>query len=99
MISVKEAQEMGKKIKEEEDKRHKKMAQIRDNELRKMGVDPKAKDNIKPKYDHPSMPDDGFATVLYIVGMVASLIFKDFWIPWIILTVVYEKFLTRHNND
>lgn len=99
MMSFEECQEMGRKIREEERKRNERMAKIRDDELRKIGIDSNVQKSIEPKYDHPSMPEDGFVTVLYIVGMVTSLLFKDFWIPWVILTIVYGKFITRHDND
>lgn len=99
MISFEEAQAMGKRIKEEQDRIQKMMDETRKAELRKQGIDPDSHKSVKPRYDHPSTPDDGFVTVLYIIGMVASLIFKDFWIAWIMLTVAYSKFITRHDND
>ena len=99
MMSFKEAQAMGRRIKEEEKRIFEIRNNIRNEELRKMGVSHTAQKMVKPKYDHPSTPDDGFVTVLYIVGMVASLMFKEFWIPWILLTVGYTKFITRHDND
>ena len=99
MMSFEEAQAMGKRIREEEQRRFEMRKKIRDDELRKMGINPDVNKFIKPKYDHPSTPDDGFVTVLYVIGMVGSLIFKDFWIVWILLTIGYGKFITRHDND
>ena len=53
----------------------------------------------RPKYDHPSTPDDGFVIILYIVCMVASMIFKDFLMIWAVLTIAFVKFITRHKED
>ena len=99
MISLEECQAIGEKNREEERKRNENMAKIRNDELRRLGVNVDAQPSVKPQYDHPSMPEDGFVTVLYIVGMIASLIFKDFWIPWLILTAGYGKFISRRDND
>lgn len=103
MMSFEECQEWGRRMREEKENLRKRQEEIHRNELIKQGIDP---DTIKPtpqrkphEYDHPSTPDDGLVTVLYIVGMIASLIFNDFWIPWFILTIVYGKFITRHDND
>ena len=99
MISFEEAQAMGKRIREEQERIRHKLDETRKSELREQGIDPDAWGPVKPRHDHPSTPDDGFVTILYIIGMIGSLIFKDFWIAWIILTILYSKFITRHNND
>lgn len=99
MMSFEEAQELGKRIRAEKEKRYKIMEQVHQEELRKMGINPDTQKFTKPKYDHPNTLEDEFVTVLYVIGMVGSLIFKDFWIPWFILTIVYGKFITRHDND
>ena len=99
MMSFEECQEWGRKRQREQEVLMKKQEQIHRNELIKLGINPDSQQSMKPKYDHPSTPDDGFVTVLYIIGMVASLIFKDFWILWIGLTIAYSKFITRHDND
>ena len=99
MVDFEECQEWGRQRQQEKEELRKRMTKIRDDELRKKGIDPDAYKNIKPKYDHPGTPDDGLVTVLYVAGMVGSLIFKDFWIPWLMLTIAYGKFVTRHDND
>ena len=99
MMSFKEAQEMGRRIREDQERTKKMMEETRRAELRKQGIDLDAWKSVKPKYDHPGTPDDGFVTVIYILGMVGSLIFKDFWMAWIVLTIGYGKFITRHNKD
>ena len=99
MLSFEKYQEIGKKIRESEERRQERLEYIRKDELRKRGIDPDVRQPSKTRYDHPCTPDDGFVTILYIVGMVGSLIFKDFWMLWIALTVGYVKFITRHDRD
>lgn len=99
MMDFKECQEWGKRRRDEKENLRKRQEQIRKDELKKMGIDPNNQPSIKPKYDHPSMPEDGFITVLYVVGMIASMIFNDFWIAWIALTILYGNFISRHDND
>lgn len=99
MLSFEQYQEIGKQVRAEEAKIKAMQAKVREEELRKRGVNPNQQITEKPKYDHPCMPEDGFITVLYILAMIASLIFKQFWIAWIGLTIAYVKFITRHDND
>lgn len=99
MLSFKECQDIGAKVRAEEKKRNEYLANIRKEELRKNGVNVNVAQTPKPKYDNPSMPEDGLITVLYIICMIASLIFNDFWMIWIALTLAYSKFITRHDNN
>ena len=99
MMSFEECQELGRRRRQEKEELRKRQEQIHREELIKRGINLDVQQFTKPKYDHPSTPDDGFITVLYVIGMVASLIFKDFWIAWIGLTILYSKFITRHDND
>ena len=103
MMSFEECQEWGRRMRAEKEEFEKKQMEIRRNEFIKKGINPDSCNPIPQKkpweYDHPSTPNDGFVTFLYIVGMIGSLIFKDFWIPWIILSIAYGKFITRHDND
>jgi len=45
----------------------------------------------QPKYRSPNSIDPTAALILYIVVMVGGLIFKDWWIIWIVATVIYFK--------
>lgn len=99
MMSFEECQEMGRRIREEEQKRNRRMETIRKDQLIKRGISVDNKKTTKPKYDHPSTPDDGFVTFVYIAAMIGSLIFKSFWMIWIVLSVAYGMFITRHDND
>lgn len=50
-----------------------------------------------PKYmDKPGTMANGTALLFYIATMVGGCIFKDRYIIWIVATIVYVKFRTRH---
>jgi hypothetical protein len=72
---------------------------VRNNELKKTGIKLDDQKASEPKHEHVGMPEDGFVTLLYIAAMIASLIFKEFWLIWIALSAAYGKFITRHDND
>ena len=98
MMSFEECQEWGKRLTEEKKQRKELMIKIHEEELIKKGINPNIQTTQKPKYDHPGTPDDGFVILLYIIGMVVSLLFKEFWLMWIALTLAFVKFITRHEN-
>lgn len=87
--------EVDKKFKEKEEKRE----QERLEELAKQGIVP-PDPNTYPKkyYDHPNTMENSTATVLWIVVMLVGSIFKGNWVIWIIATVVWAKFITRHDR-
>lgn len=97
MMSFEEQQEYGRKMRAEQEAFKKRQEEIRLAELRKQGIDPASLEAAPEKWDHPCTPDDGFVTFIYIVGMIAVMIFKDFWIAWIMMTLGYVKFITRHD--
>ena len=99
MMSFEECQEWGRKMREEEEKRKTEIERIRQEELKKIGINPNTQKCSQPKYDHPCTPDDRFVTILYVIGMIGSLMFKQWYIAWFALTVWYGMFITRHDND
>lgn len=46
-------------------------------------------------YDKPGTMDEGLATVLYIIVMIAAIIFKDRLLIWIGASTVYFPFIFR----
>ena len=46
--------------------------------------------------DHPNSLEDSEATIVWIVVMIVSSIFKFGFIIWIIATIVWRKYITRH---
>ena len=99
MMSFEECQAWGKKRREEKAALEAKCAEIRKQEMIKQGINPDSQNTPAPKYEHPAMPGQVMMTILFIVGYIGSFIFKDWWIPWIILTVLLGKYLSRHDND
>jgi hypothetical protein len=90
-----------RKILDEVDKkfeeREKQRAQEREEELKKMGVEPvKAP---KKHIDHPNTMENSTATVLWIASLVVGSIFKRAWLIWVVSTLIWFKFITRHNSD
>ena len=48
--------------------------------------------------DHPDTMENSTATVLYILVMIGSLIFNDFLLMWIVASIIYFRFITRHKR-
>ena len=49
--------------------------------------------------DNPNTMENGTSTVLYIITMIVGSIFNDRWLIWIIATVMFIGFLTRHKRN
>ena len=82
-----------KEFKEKEEKR------VRDHleECKKKGiVPPDPKTYPKQRCDHPNTMEDSTATIVWIVVMIISLLFKGGWALCIIETIVWWKFITRY---
>lgn len=87
--------EVEKKSKEKEERRE----QERLKELADKGIVPPDPNSYPKKYcDHPNTIENSTATFFYIVVMLVGSIFKGNWVIWIIATVVWAKFITRHNK-
>lgn len=48
------------------------------------------------RYDHPNSLENDEATILWIVVMAIATIFKGNWIIWIVATIIWRKYITRH---
>ena len=46
--------------------------------------------------DHPNTLENGSATILYIIIMLAGSIFNDRMLIWVTATFIWLKFITRH---
>ena len=49
-------------------------------------------------HDHPNTMENGPATILYIFTMIGGAIFNDRWLIWIIATIIFIRFINRHNR-
>ena len=99
MLSFEEYQKMGRKAEEEKKARQEYLSNIHNEKLKTIGINPSLQNSNKPKYDHPSTPDDSLVTILYIAAMAVSMLFKGFVVLWIVLTLLYVNFISRHDND
>ena len=55
-------------------------------------------DTPEPYYDHPNTMENSTATILWIVVMIVGSIFKGNFAIWIIATIIWWKFITRHKK-
>lgn len=47
-------------------------------------------------YDHPNSLENDEATILWVIVMAVATIFKGNWIIWIIATIIWRRYITRH---
>ena len=98
MISFEECQKIGNKNREEEKKRKEKISAIRNERLRRDGINLNIQKNENPKYDSPYALENSGATVLWLVISIGALIFNGGWILSIIVTIIWFNYITRHMN-
>lgn len=48
------------------------------------------------RYDHPNSFENDEATILWLVVMAVGTIFRGNWIIWIVSTIIWRKYITRH---
>lgn len=46
--------------------------------------------------DHPNSLENDEATIIWVVVMAIATIFKGNWIIWIISTIIWRRYITRH---
>lgn len=47
-------------------------------------------------YDHPNSLENDEATIIWLVVMAIGTIFKGNWIIWIVATIIWRRYITRH---
>lgn len=103
MPSYKEMREILDKQNKERESFKKHLKELRRQELAKQGLTLIETNELEQKdfhgdCDSPYTMENSTATFLWIVVMVVGSIFKDNWIIWIIATVIWARFITRHNK-
>lgn len=99
MPTYEEMRELRKRREKEEDEFKRKREEMRLKELEAKGLKPFDTSQVPPKRcDHPNTIEDSSATILWIVAMIISLLFKGGWFLCIIETVVWLKFITRYKK-
>lgn len=53
-------------------------------------------ENPFANYDHPNSLENSEATIIWLIVMAVATIFKGNWIIWIIATIIWRKYITRH---
>lgn len=48
--------------------------------------------------DHPNSLENDEATILWLVVMAVATIFKGNWLIWIIATIIWRRYITRHKR-
>jgi hypothetical protein len=99
-LSPQDYREIFKCNKESIDEWHKKGLELRKQELAKKGIitQENKKDNFHGDCDHPNTMENGSATILYIIIMLGGTIFNDRLLIWILATIIFWKFITRHKK-
>lgn len=103
MLTLEDIRKAKEKYDKEDEDLKKRLQDIRKKELDEMGIKMTDENKIKPKpfhgdCDHPNTIENGTATFFYIIIMLVGAIFKGNWVIWIIATVIWAKFITRHNK-
>ena len=86
---------------EERDKEHnehiKKMNEKWDEiDNRKQAQRQPSQNNPFENCDHPNSLENDEATIIWIVVMAVGTIFKGNWIIWIVATIIWRRYITRH---
>lgn len=99
MPSYEEMRKILDKVDEEFKERDRKRAENRLKELEKMGLKPfDSSQHPKQRCDHPNTMEDSTATILWIVVMIISLLFKGGWVLCILETLIWFKFIARYSE-
>lgn len=99
MPTMEEMRKYTEKYKKEREEFNKHLEESRLKELEAKGIKPFDESQVPKKYcDHPNTMENGTATFFYIIAMLIGSIFKGNWVIWIIATVIWIKFITRHNE-
>ena len=48
--------------------------------------------------DHPNSLENDEATIIWIIVMAVGTIFKGNWIIWIVATIIWWRYITRHKK-
>lgn len=48
--------------------------------------------------DHPNSLENNEATIVWLVVMAVATIFKGNWLIWIVSTIIWRRYITRHKR-
>lgn len=99
MPTMEEMNEWREKWKKERTEFNKELEELRRKDWEIKGVKPFDTSNVPKKYhDHPNTMENGTATLFWIVAMIVGALFKGNWVIWIVATLIWFKFITRHDK-
>jgi hypothetical protein len=99
MPTYEEMKEWKEKYKKEREEINEKVEEIKQKDREGMGIKPFDESKIpKRRCDHPNTIENSTATVLWIAAMFIGSIFNDKWIIWVIVTIIWIKFITRYKK-
>lgn len=84
----KELNEFLEKIKKKDEKQERKKEQQKQNNAA----------TFFENCDHPNSLENDEATIIWIVVMAIATIFKGNWLIWIIATIIWRRYITRHKR-
>lgn len=61
-------------------------------------VSKSASQNPFENCDHPNSLENSEATILWIVAMAVGTLFRGNWIIWIVATIIWRRYITRHKR-
>lgn len=67
-----------------------------EHDAEKVSQEEKNQKNFFEGYDHPNSLENSEATIIWVVVMAIATIFKGNWLIWIIATIIWLKYITRH---
>lgn len=99
MPSYEEMRKIFDEVDKKFEERDKKREEERRKEIETMGLTYINGDTPQKKhFDHPNTIENSTATFFYVIVMLVGSIFKGNWVIWIIATVIWAKFITRHDR-
>lgn len=97
-------EEMSRRIRQNKAKAKSYSLNVEENMIKRLIKEKRAKPiDRKPNRfhgdcDHPSTIENGTATFFWIVSLLVGAIFKGGWSIWVVSTIIWWKFITRHNK-
>lgn len=99
MPTVEEMRKYREKYEKEHEEFKQYLDELRQKELEEKGITPIDVNQVPEKHcDHPNTMENSTATILWLIVMGVGALFNDAWIIWIIATVIWLKFITRHKK-
>jgi hypothetical protein len=99
MPSYEEMRKIFDKVEAERKEREERRYQERLKDLEKKGLKPFDVSRVpRERCDHPNTMENSTATLIWIVSMIVSMLFKGGWVLCIIETIIWLKFITRYSK-